>query len=226
MHGNVYEWVMDRWHKNYNGAPSDGSVWEDGIDFRRVARGGGHRFGLYVESRCRSAYRQNQKSSYRTSSYGFRILRENNTETIPDNTKIISENVIETTPERITETVPKTITETAPKSITESIPQLTTEAASKIVIQKEPKIITKTAPKRITLSGALRWMFGIFYLLVGLMYVIEGKVISAGLAFLIGIILIPSKEDSVGGKNNYSISGPLRFVIVLVLAMLVGLFSF
>jgi formylglycine-generating enzyme required for sulfatase activity len=25
--GNVWEWVQDCWHKNYNGAPADGSVW-------------------------------------------------------------------------------------------------------------------------------------------------------------------------------------------------------
>lgn len=30
MHGNVSEWVQDRWHNKYEGAPSDGSAWEDG----------------------------------------------------------------------------------------------------------------------------------------------------------------------------------------------------
>ncbi|AKB48930.1 serine/threonine kinase [Methanosarcina sp. Kolksee] len=30
MHGNVWEWIQDRWHDNYEGAPSDGSAWEDG----------------------------------------------------------------------------------------------------------------------------------------------------------------------------------------------------
>ncbi len=28
MHGNVYEWCLDYWHENYNGAPSDGRAWE------------------------------------------------------------------------------------------------------------------------------------------------------------------------------------------------------
>ena len=27
MHGNVWEWVADCWHKNHKGAPTDGSVW-------------------------------------------------------------------------------------------------------------------------------------------------------------------------------------------------------
>src|SRR5205823_8354125 len=41
MHGNVYEWCMDNWHENYNGAPEDGSAWLKGGDQRkRVLRGG------------------------------------------------------------------------------------------------------------------------------------------------------------------------------------------
>lgn len=41
MAGNVYAWLEDDWHDDYNGAPDDGSAWVDnprGTD--RVARGG------------------------------------------------------------------------------------------------------------------------------------------------------------------------------------------
>jgi formylglycine-generating enzyme required for sulfatase activity len=40
MIGNGYEWVEDRWHDTYEGAPKDGSAWTTGIDTRRVVRGG------------------------------------------------------------------------------------------------------------------------------------------------------------------------------------------
>jgi formylglycine-generating enzyme required for sulfatase activity len=38
--GNVWEWVQDRWHNDYTGAPTDGSAWESGNDARRGLRGG------------------------------------------------------------------------------------------------------------------------------------------------------------------------------------------
>jgi formylglycine-generating enzyme required for sulfatase activity len=40
MSGNVFEWVMDRWHDDYLGAPTDASAWVDGNDNRRVIKGG------------------------------------------------------------------------------------------------------------------------------------------------------------------------------------------
>lgn len=39
MAGNVYEWVQDSWHVDYNGAPVDGSAWEGTT--QRMVRGGG-----------------------------------------------------------------------------------------------------------------------------------------------------------------------------------------
>ena len=41
VHGNVWEWVEDCWHVDYEGAPEDGSAWVTGGDCsRRVLRGG------------------------------------------------------------------------------------------------------------------------------------------------------------------------------------------
>jgi formylglycine-generating enzyme required for sulfatase activity len=39
MSGNVWEWVEDSYHDNYNGAPTDGSAWQ-GDGAKRVLRGG------------------------------------------------------------------------------------------------------------------------------------------------------------------------------------------
>jgi len=40
MHGNVWEWCSDKWHDDYNGAPTNGSSWESSGSSRRVLRGG------------------------------------------------------------------------------------------------------------------------------------------------------------------------------------------
>ncbi len=40
MAGNVWQWVQDCYHDNYDGAPTDGSAWTSGDCSRRVIRGG------------------------------------------------------------------------------------------------------------------------------------------------------------------------------------------
>jgi len=40
MHGNVWEWLEDKWHSNYEGAPSDGSAWISGDSNTHLLRGG------------------------------------------------------------------------------------------------------------------------------------------------------------------------------------------
>jgi len=71
MHGNVWEWVQDKWHSNYNGAPTDGSAWE-GDGSVRVFRGG----SWYGSARgCRSAIRRGFDPADRYSDLGFRLLR-------------------------------------------------------------------------------------------------------------------------------------------------------
>ena len=71
MHGNVYEWCQDMWHKNYNGAPNDGSAWiRNTNDPRRVLRGGSWR---YYADLCRSARRYYNKPELKFSHYGFRV---------------------------------------------------------------------------------------------------------------------------------------------------------
>ena len=54
MHGNVWEWCEDKWHNNYAGAPTDGSVWLNGEKDYSPLRGGSWAFSPYD---CRSAIR-------------------------------------------------------------------------------------------------------------------------------------------------------------------------
>ncbi|MGD9826623.1 formylglycine-generating enzyme family protein [Desulfobacter sp.] len=72
MHGNVWEWCQDRWHDNYNGAPDDGSAWEDGDSDSRVCRGGSW---LYGGRPLRSAYGIYGLHGFRGGDVGLRLAR-------------------------------------------------------------------------------------------------------------------------------------------------------
>lgn len=72
MHGLVWEWCADSWHKNYDGAPTDGSVWEVGGDNnRRVLRGGSWSFSSVL---CRSASRSWNEPDGGLRICGFRVV--------------------------------------------------------------------------------------------------------------------------------------------------------
>ena len=72
MHGNVWEWCEDHWHKDYNGAPDNGSAWVMGGDSDfRVIRGGSWN---YNPGLCRSAYRSYRRRGYRNVYLGLRVV--------------------------------------------------------------------------------------------------------------------------------------------------------
>jgi formylglycine-generating enzyme required for sulfatase activity len=74
MHGNVWEWVQDVVHDNYEGAPLDGSAWEEGGDqARRILRGGSW---LYNPRYLRSALRNGFSAVLSNDIVGFRVVRE------------------------------------------------------------------------------------------------------------------------------------------------------
>jgi formylglycine-generating enzyme required for sulfatase activity len=72
MHGNVWEWVEDNWHPDYQGAPFDGSVWQGGDTILRALRGGSWRFR---PDDLRSGNRFSGPWSGRRIDVGFRIAR-------------------------------------------------------------------------------------------------------------------------------------------------------
>ena len=72
MHGNVWEWCEDDWHKNYINAPTDGSAWNSQSDSRyKLLRGGswGSNAGY-----CRAAFRYGYSRDDRGSYDGFRVV--------------------------------------------------------------------------------------------------------------------------------------------------------
>jgi len=70
MSGNVWEWVEDCWHDNYEGAPQDGSAWTAGQCNRRVLRGGSW---IDHPRYCRAAFRGGVAPGDRSDSIGFRV---------------------------------------------------------------------------------------------------------------------------------------------------------
>jgi eukaryotic-like serine/threonine-protein kinase len=71
MHGNVWEWCEDKYHKSYSGAPTDGSTWLTGGENNRVFRGGGWSAD---PGECRSAARNRDSASLKRNFVGFRVV--------------------------------------------------------------------------------------------------------------------------------------------------------
>jgi formylglycine-generating enzyme required for sulfatase activity len=72
MHGNVMEWCEDWYHKDYNGAPTDGSAWLSGGEQKeRVQRGGSLNYNW---AGLRSAQRNMAVPSHQGFGNGFRLV--------------------------------------------------------------------------------------------------------------------------------------------------------
>ncbi len=76
MSGNVFEWVEDCVHSNYNGAPRDGSAWLEangGNCEARVVRGGSWGDG---PGHLRASLRTGSYAGNRGGSIGFRLAQD------------------------------------------------------------------------------------------------------------------------------------------------------
>lgn len=72
MYGNVWEWVQDCWHDNYDGAPREGTIWSGGDCSLRMLRGGGWNSpAAYARSAVRGSYAPQMNDP----ADGFRIAR-------------------------------------------------------------------------------------------------------------------------------------------------------
>ena len=77
VQGNVWEWVEDCNHKDYDGAPTDGSVWLDEIDAKDGCQFGVIRGGSYLNLVERSSVtvRAGRPQSGKATNMGFRVAR-------------------------------------------------------------------------------------------------------------------------------------------------------
>lgn len=72
--GNVAEWVLDCWHKNYESAPETSAAWVDGGDCsQRVVRGGSYNS---PPTSLRNSRRDKFKADEKYDNIGFRVVRE------------------------------------------------------------------------------------------------------------------------------------------------------
>jgi formylglycine-generating enzyme required for sulfatase activity/class 3 adenylate cyclase len=72
MTGGIEQWVADCWHRNYDGAPRDGSSWETQNCRERVLRGGSYRSDA---SYLRAASRNRYDAGVRYLAHGLRVAR-------------------------------------------------------------------------------------------------------------------------------------------------------
>lgn len=76
LSGNVWEWVEDCWHENYNDAPKDGSAWLETSGSscgRRVIRGGSWDDGpVNLRASCRFRF----DTDFRSYSLGIRLVQD------------------------------------------------------------------------------------------------------------------------------------------------------
>jgi formylglycine-generating enzyme required for sulfatase activity len=75
MHGNVWEWCEDDWHKTYKGEdrPDDGRPWGDGSGAKKASRSS---YYSNPPLACRSAARNEAMATTRKPYMGFRLIME------------------------------------------------------------------------------------------------------------------------------------------------------
>jgi hypothetical protein len=79
-------------------------------------------------------------------------------------------------------------------------------------------------PVKTTLSVMIRWIFGLCFILIALGMIIVNEYLSAVFMLMVVFVSFPPISNLIDSELNISISGPVRFLLALIL--LVGSFSF
>ena len=77
--------------------------------------------------------------------------------------------------------------------------------------------MNKKEPFKITLSGILRWIFGLYFIVIALGMVTEHEYFSAVFIFMAAFESFPPISNLLESESNIEISGPVRFLLVMIL---------
>jgi hypothetical protein len=72
-------------------------------------------------------------------------------------------------------------------------------------------------PVKITLSWILRWIFGLYFIIIASGLITEHEYFSAVFIFIAAFVSFPPISNLLGSELNISISGPVRFLVVIIL---------
>ena len=72
-------------------------------------------------------------------------------------------------------------------------------------------------PFKITLSGILRWIFGLYFIVIALGMIIEHEYFSAVFWFLAAFVSLSPISSLIESKLNISVSGAVRLLVVIIL---------
>lgn len=77
--------------------------------------------------------------------------------------------------------------------------------------------------RKITLGFVLGWIFGVIFLLSGVVSLLTGMIIEGLLSLVLAIILLPPANKFIAERFNFVISRGLKIVLVLVLLVVIGI---
>ena len=72
-------------------------------------------------------------------------------------------------------------------------------------------------PLKITLNGIFRWIFGLFFIVSAAGMVTKREYFSAVFIFMAAFVSFPPISNLLESDLNISISGPVRFLVVIFL---------
>jgi hypothetical protein len=92
---------------------------------------------------------------------------------------------------------------------------------TKIIIMKDENQSSQVKTKNITLGAVISWAYGVLAIFAGINFIFKKPIIGI-LYFVSAIIVFPPIYKPIKDKLHISLSGGLRFVIVIILLSIIG----